>query len=540
MSPHHKSLGWQDISFETLTLCQRSAKLVMDWRNDPVTLSQSFHSQPKTWPDFFAEFSLQYFLDPTLPCLFAREGDQRVAFLRFARMTSPLEAGLKTCHVSINVAPDHRGRGVGTAVIKAMLSFLRRLSNIELVVAYVKPDNAPSLKMLENAGFMHLDSLEYKVPDTGESIPVRRLTTKLTTHARLPGSARSIGPGQPCFVIAEAGSNWRMGTPARDLKMARALIDVAAEAGADAVKFQTYRPETTYVCNAGESDYLCEAGIKESIASIFADLAMPYEMVAELAEYAHKQQILFMSSPFSRQDFQAVDPFVSLHKIASYEISHLRLLEEAAASGKPLVLSTGASSIEDISWAVNFFASKSQAQVCLMQCTARYPAPFDSLNLSAIPHLKAMFGVPVGLSDHSRHPLIAPVAAVALGADLIEKHYTLDNRLPGPDHAFALTPEELKQMVTAIRQAQEVGSDGHKVVLPEEEELFHYARRGLQAIRAIEPGERFLEGENFDILRPGKQQAGMHPRFIEKVSASHAARRIEVGSGIQEGDLSEN
>jgi len=163
------------------------------------------------------------------------------------------------------------------------------------------------------------------------------------------------------FIIAEAGSNWRCGTYSRDIKMARTLIDVAVEAGADAVKFQTYRAETVYVPNAGDSDYLSEAGIRERITDIFKDLSMPYEMIPELAEYCQEKGIQFMSTPFSIDDAKAVDPYVKIHKIASYEISHSRLIAFAANTGKPVILSTGGATYEDIEWALNHFFKNGEA-----------------------------------------------------------------------------------------------------------------------------------------------------------------------------------
>lgn len=240
-----------------------------------------------------------------------------------------------------------------------------------------------------------------------------------------------------------------------------------------------------------------------------------------------------MSSPFSVADLLAVDPFVGIHKIASYEISHIRLIEAAAKSGKPAIFSTGASTLDDITWATQHFRSLSQAPYCLMQCTAKYPAGLSSLNLGVIPLLKAKYAVPVGLSDHTREPIAGPLAAVALGADLIEKHFTLDNRLPGPDHAFAVTAKELKQLVEYVRMAEQVVGPSCKSVLPEEEELFAYARRGLQAIKAINKGDELLEGINFDILRPGKQRRGAHPRFIHSIQRQHAERAIPSGDGVQ-------
>ena len=221
------------------------------------------------------------------------------------------------------------------------------------------------------------------------------------------------------FIIAEAGSNWRMGTPERDMKMAKTLIDIASEAGADAIKFQTYRAHSVYVPNAGNSDYLSNAGIKESINKIFEDLSMPYEMIPKLAKYSKKKNIEFMSTPFSVEDAKAIDPYTNYHKIASYEISHLRLIEYIASTGKPTFLSTGASNKEEIKWALETFFSNGGGKITLLQTTAKYPAPISSLNLKAMIDLKNEFDVDVGLSDHSTDPIIGPVIATALGASVL-------------------------------------------------------------------------------------------------------------------------
>lgn len=337
-------------------------------------------------------------------------------------------------------------------------------------------------------------------------------------------------------IIAEAGSNWRCGTPARDIKMAKSLIDVAVEAGADAVKFQTYRPETVYVPNAGDSDYLSEEGIKESITEIFQDLSMPYELIPQLAEYCQKQNIEFMSTPFSIADAKAVDPYVKTHKIASYEISHIRLIEFIAKTGKPVILSTGGATCEDIEWAINHFYMNGGKIISLMQCTAKYPAPLSALNLKVIPELIKRFNVPVGLSDHSRDPIIGPVGAIALGATIIEKHFTLHNKLPGPDHSFAITPDELKQMVKAIRQIEEALGSGKKKVQQEEKELREYAQRSIQAIAEIKKGDALSEGKTIDVLRPGKQKQGLHPKYMIEIEGKRATRHISLGDGIQEND----
>jgi N-acetylneuraminate synthase len=339
------------------------------------------------------------------------------------------------------------------------------------------------------------------------------------------------------YVIAEAGSNWRMGTPERDQEMARSLIDVAAASGADAVKFQTYRPESVYVRNAGESGYLAGAGIKKSIYDIFADLAMPYEMLEGLADYCGQKGVAFMSTPFSVADAEAVDPFVGVHKVASYEINHVRLLQWLAKTGKPLILSSGAADQDDIAFALETLREAGAEDVVLMQCTAKYPAPFDSLNLKAIMQLQERFQVPVGFSDHSREPVVAPVAAVALGARVIEKHFTLHNRLPGPDHAFALCPDELGRMVSAIRDAEKTLGSGEKAIHAEERELREFAVRSLQAMRDIQIGETLQEGVNFDVLRSGQRSKGLHPKYLGQVEGTRAKVLIAAGQGIRKDDL---
>jgi sialic acid synthase SpsE len=338
------------------------------------------------------------------------------------------------------------------------------------------------------------------------------------------------------YVIAEAGSNWRMGSRSRDMEMAKSLIDVAVEAKADAVKFQTFRADTVYVAEAGASDYLADAGIRQNITDIFEDLAMPYDMLPVLAQYAKTCGIDFMSTPFSADDFHAVDPYVAVHKIASYEISHVRLIELAARSNKPTLMSTGAATLDDIAWAIDVFHRNGGRDLCLMQCTAKYPAPLTSLNLATIPEMARRFGVSAGLSDHSREAITGPLAAVALGARAIEKHFTLDNRLPGPDHRFALTPAELKEMVRAIREASEARGSAIKSVGTSEAELLAFAQRGIQAIKPIAPGDLLWENGNIAILRPGKQTKGVHPRHMDSIDGRKATRALKSGEGLREGD----
>jgi N,N'-diacetyllegionaminate synthase len=336
------------------------------------------------------------------------------------------------------------------------------------------------------------------------------------------------------FIIAEAGSNWKAGTLEEDLKRARELIRAAAKAGADAVKFQTYKPETTYVLDVGKSDYLSEHGISQNMNEMFEYLSMPYEMIRELSKYAEDENIRFMSTPFSVEDAQAVDPYVSIHKIASFEINHVRLVEFLAQTKKPLLVSTGASTYDEIDFVVDLVRKKGNSRIALMQCTSKYPCPLSALNLEAIPQMKSRYKVPVGFSDHSVEPVIAPVLAVGLGATMIEKHFTLDRNLPGPDHPFALIPSELELMIKSVRNAELAKGTGKKEILKEEMELRRFATRSIQAIKDISKGEVLLEGINFEVLRPGNRIRGIEPRFLSMVEGKRATRNIMKGDGITE------
>ena len=291
------------------------------------------------------------------------------------------------------------------------------------------------------------------------------------------------------MIIAEAGSNWKAGTHEEDIKRSTKLIQEASKAGADAIKFQTFRTNTVYSENAGKSEYLSKQGINENIEKIFDDLSMPYEMIPELAEICKKEGISFMSTPFSVQDAKEVDPYVEIHKVASFEINHIRLLEFLAKTKKPIIISTGATTYDEIDFAVELIKKNGNENISLLQCTSKYPCPINALNLKTIPKLEGRYNLTVGFSDHSVEPTIGPISAVALGAKIIEKHFTLDKNLPGPDHPFALSPNELEEMVKAIRNTEKVLGSGKKEVLKEEQELRQFASRSIQAIQDIKKGD---------------------------------------------------
>ncbi len=333
-------------------------------------------------------------------------------------------------------------------------------------------------------------------------------------------SGRSIGPEHPCYVIAEAGSNHN-----RDLDTARKLIDVAADAGADAVKFQTYSGTTLYSKNTPRFDFLDDELADIPAHQLLDDIALPREWQPILAAHSRDAGIEFMSSPFDRQAVDELDALnVGAFKIASFELVDLPFIRYAAARKRALILSTGMANLAEIDEAISAARSEGCEQIALLQCASLYPAPVNIMNLRSIPAMANAFGVPVGLSDHTIGTHIA-VAAVALGACIVEKHYTLDRSMTGPDHSFAAEPQDLRDLVAHIRDAEAALGDGVKRgPSPEEaEEMYAKARRSVVAAARI-PAGTAITADMLTVKRPGH---GVKPKFIELLVGRTARRTIE-------------
>ena len=335
------------------------------------------------------------------------------------------------------------------------------------------------------------------------------------------------------FVIAEAGSNWRTKDLKSSIKRAKKMISIAAKSGADAIKFQTYSSDRVYVPKAGNSNYLTKSGINKSINQIFDEFSMPHHVLGVLNKFCKKQKIRFMSTPFSVDDAKAVNKFVKIHKIASYEINHVPLLKFLASTKKPIIISTGAATYEKIDFAIKILKKHGTKQICILQCTAAYPAPMDSLNIASIPKLRDKFKIPVGFSDHSIEPIIAPLLAIGYGATIIEKHFTLNRKFSGPDHAFALEPSELEMLVNSVRKADTAKGTGKKSVEKIERELKKFATRSIQATMEIQVGDRLELDKNIELLRPGKRSRGEDAIKIDKINGKVSRRRIHRGDGIK-------
>lgn len=333
-------------------------------------------------------------------------------------------------------------------------------------------------------------------------------------------AGRPVGGGAAAYVIAEAGANHN-----RDLGVARELIDVAAEAGADAVKFQVYSGAALYSTKTPRFAYLEGVSAKDT-HEVLEDAAMPREWLPELASHCASRGITFFATPFDERAVAELrDVDVPAMKIASFEIVDLGLIRATAAAGVPLLLSTGMATYGEIEDALDAAVEGGARDVALLRCASLYPAPPEIMNLRAMDTMRQAFGVPVGLSDHTSG-IAVPAGAAALGMDLLEKHFTLSRDMPGPDHAFAIEPDELRALVTSVRQVEAALGNGRLEgpSEPEAEEMYRLARRSLVAATDI-PAGTVLQPEHVTVKRPG---FGILPKHLEFVIGRTARVDIEA------------
>lgn len=334
----------------------------------------------------------------------------------------------------------------------------------------------------------------------------------------------SIGSGHPCFIIAEAGVNHN-----GDMALAKRLIDVAQEAGADAVKFQTFKAEELVTKGAEKAEYQKNStGSEESQFDMLKKLEFSPEGFRELSIYTKEKGILFLSTPDDRESADLLDELsVPAFKVGSGEITNFPLLKHIARKGKPIILSTGMATLEEVENALGVIREEGTDDIVLLHCVTSYPAKIEDTNLRAMETLRDTFKLPVGLSDHTLGITI-PVAAVALGACVVEKHFTLDKKLPGPDHRASLEPDELRQMIEAIRDTEKAMGNGIKKPTKAEEEIKKVARRSLVARVDIPQGTVITE-EMLAVKRPAN---GLEPKYIEEVIGKKTKRNLEKDTPI--------
>ena len=323
------------------------------------------------------------------------------------------------------------------------------------------------------------------------------------------------------FIIAELSANHN-----NDFNLAVKTIEAIAETGADAVKVQTYKPESlTLDLNIGHFAPRTE-GLWKGYTSwdLYSEAAMPYEWQPKLKKIAEDLGLVFFSSPFDKEGVDFLESLdVAIYKIASLEITDTPLIAYAASKGKPMIISTGVAEIEDIQRAIDACHRTGNQNVTLLKCTAQYPATIEDANLLTMPDMKERFGVKIGVSDHTMDSMV-PTVAVSLGATVVEKHFILDRSLGGPDSAFSMEPKEFQEMVQAVRQTESaLGKVTYKV--SDKDKL---RRRSLFITKSVKAGDIVTE-ENVRSVRPGY---GAHPEHLREIYGKKFIRDIEKGEPL--------
>lgn len=340
-----------------------------------------------------------------------------------------------------------------------------------------------------------------------------------------------IGDGYPCFIIAEAGVNHN-----GDVSLAKEMVDKAVEAGVDAIKFQTFKSEKLVTKYASMAKYQKEnIGEEDSQFNMLKKLELSFEEFIELKDYCNDKSIIFMSTPFDIDSAEFLNSMgMEAFKISSGDLTNIPMLEYIANFNKPIILSSGMSVIGEIEDALISLRNRGVENVAVLHCTSNYPAPLDSVNLKAMNTIKNTFNILGGYSDHTRGITI-PIAAAALGANIIEKHFTLDKSMEGPDHKASLDPQELKAMVEEIRKVESSLGNGIKMFNESEIDTMRVARKSIVAARDIKSGE-IIKLQDLDYKRPGN---GLSPKYYKEIIGKKAKRDIKIDEQLTL-DLMEN
>jgi pseudaminic acid synthase len=336
--------------------------------------------------------------------------------------------------------------------------------------------------------------------------------------------SKKIGNGYSIFIIAEMSANHL-----QKFDNAVKLIKAAKEAGADAIKLQTYTPDTITIDCDNEYFQIKQGTLwdGQSLYELYKKAYTPWEWQPKLKEIAESEGLICFSSVFDKTAVDFLEEInVPAYKIASFEITDIPLIEYVASKGKPVIISTGIATLSDIEEAVNACKRMGNEQIVLLKCTSAYPAPLEEINLNTIPNLANTFKTVVGLSDHTLG-ISVPIASVALGACIIEKHLTLDRKLGGPDAAFSLEPAEFKAMVKSVREVEKaLGEVSYE--LTEKMKKSRELSRSLFVIKDMKAGETFTE-ENIHSIRPGY---GLPPKYLKEILGKHATQNIKKGSPL--------
>jgi N,N'-diacetyllegionaminate synthase len=358
----------------------------------------------------------------------------------------------------------------------------------------------------------------------GKRSCVEKRSVKIKTRMMISIGKRKIGDGEPCFIIAEAGVNHN-----GDPECARKLIDAAVEAQADAIKFQTFIAENLVTPSAQKAEYQKKGNsATDTQFQMLKSLELSEPVFKKLAAYAKQKGILFLSTAFDEKSLEMLFRLhVTAFKVPSGEITNFPFLKTIAEQRKPVILSTGMSTMAEVKDAVSCLREYGCKEIVILHCTTSYPAPPESVNLRAMNTLREEFHLPVGYSDHTAGISI-PIAAAAMGACVIEKHFTLDRNLPGPDHAASLEPADFRQMVRAVREVESAAGNGKKDIQSCEVSIRDVVRKSIVAAKKIAPGSIISE----DMLMMKRPGTGIEPRHLQNLIGKTATGIIKKDTVI--------
>lgn len=462
---------------------------VFDLSNDPIVRENSIHKEQIAWKDHVAWFEKAISDPDTKFFVGETAGGDFAGQVRFHRENGDWV-------VSISVSEQFRGLGAGGALLCSAM----RQSGLRSFKALVKQENLSSGKMFDRSGY------------------------RMSGRTLQNGAVFDIWRYDHVFVIAEMSANH-----CGDKRLAREIIAAAKESGVDAVKLQTYTADTMTIDCKKDCFKISNGSIWDgrTFYDLYKEAYTPWEWQQELKEYADKIGIELFSTPFDKSSVDFLEGVgVSRYKIASFEAVDIPLVRYAASKGKPMIVSVGICSLEEMQDVIDACKSEGNEDVTLLKCTSAYPAKPEDMNLLTIPDMVRRFGqqgVKIGLSDHSMH-VETSVAGVALGACVIEKHFTLDRSLGGPDAQFSLEPDEMKALVESVRRTEMLLGHAEYSVNAGNRQF----ARSLFVVKDMRKGEPFTE-ENIRSIRPG---LGLPPKKFDEIVGRRARVDIERGTPL--------
>jgi pseudaminic acid synthase len=489
---------------------EEDAKIIFDWRNDETTRLMSFNTDLKIWKNFIEEFKNNYFSN-ILPPLFALYNNEKIALIGF------VDDNLNKEHIiNININPNYRNKGFGKEILLKSLDYIRLnyKNHHNNIIAHIKEKNIPSNKIFQKCNFIlrknYIKNSEviYEYIYKMDCFNIGKCT---------------ISKDHPTFIIAELSCNHN-----QNYDSAIKLIHEAHKAGANAIKLQSYTPDTITL-NCKKNYFKIKGTIWEDqyLYDLYKTAYTPWDWHKGLKEEANKLGMELFSSPF---DPTAVDLLESLdvpaYKIASFEITDHILIKKIAQTGKPVIISSGMASKEELREAVELLRKYGTKHICMLKCTSAYPAEPEDANLLTMKDMEESFNIIPGLSDHTLG-IEVPIVSVVLGAKVIEKHFTLSRDSGSADDAFSLTPDEFKQMVEGVRKAEKtIGKITYGGVKSEEE--CKKFRRSLFVCKDIKEDDEFTT-ENVRSIRPGM---GLHTKYYDEILGKKAKFNIEFGEPL--------